>query len=115
MSNLYLIRLSNVEKADEFIKFMFEEIFPIEAIAQDDRSLRGGRIDGLSLLGGSNSPSGVEGGSDGNQNEFLLIVEGLVSGVGSGRIDQIKAFGAEVEDLGSFWNAFNWTRQDKQT
>jgi len=115
MSNLYLIKLSDIEKRDDFIKFMFEEVFPVEAIEKDDRVFRGGRIDGLSLFGGSNSPSGVEGGSDGNQNEFLLIIEGLVSGAGSARIDQIKAFGAEVENLGNFHNAFNWTRQDKQT
>ena len=113
MSNLYLIKLSDAEKEDEFVKFMFEEVFPVEAIAGDDSFLRGGRIDGLSLLGGSNSASGVEGGSEGNQNEFLLIVEGLVSGVGSGRIDQIKAFGAEVEDMGNFHKAFKWKREDK--
>jgi len=115
MSALYLIKLSNVEKRHDFVKFMFDEVFPIEAIAKDDRVMRGGRIESLSLFGGSSSPSGVEGGSNGNQNEFLLIVDGLVSSIGSRNIDQIKAFGAEVEEMGNFDDDFSWTRQDKQT
>lgn len=116
MSTLYLIKLTNGKKRDAFIKFMFDEVFPIEAIAKDEQFSRGGRIESLSLFRGSNSdPSGVEFGPGGNQNEFLLIVDGLVSGVGSKRVDQLKAFGADVEDMGNFRNAFSWTRQDKQT
>ncbi len=115
MANLYLIKLTDGKKRHDFIKFMFDEVFPIEAIAKDEEVSRIGRIDGLSLFGGSNSdPSGAEFGPKGNQNKFLLVVDGLVSGVRSGTIDQIKAFGADVEEMGDFDNDFSWTRQDKQ-
>ncbi len=47
--------------------------------------------------------------------EFLLLVDGWVSGIGSRTMDQIKAFGSEIEDLGDFNEDFNWKRKKDQT
>jgi len=111
---LYLIKLPFEKSPQDFSTFLFDEVFPMEMIASGEMDSEGGRIDGLYLH------SHVDAGTQ----EFLLIVHGPISEtdqrrishriiclMDEGRINQIKAFGADVEKMDNFMNSFNWTRQ----
>jgi hypothetical protein len=103
MPALYMIKLNKGVERKNFIKFMVEEVFA----DIPKGATRAGRVTSLELWRGTNTS--LEGFPDtGNQDEFLWIVEGFVSGVGERTLEKIAQYGAKVKDLGNFGEAGVW-------
>jgi hypothetical protein len=85
---LKAIRLPEGVSAEDFEKFMLEDVFP--AIPKE--SSRSGQVSGLRLFRGNN----VE-----NLKDYLWVVYGTVNGgPARGQLERIEAFGAQVSDEG---------------
>jgi hypothetical protein len=103
---VYSIKLAEHNKESDFEtfeRFMLDEIFP----AIDKSSRRDGQVTGLVLLRGDNPD---------NVKEYLWFVHGGVSaGAASQQVDNIRAFGAQVSQMGDWDERGSWFAENAET
>jgi hypothetical protein len=103
---VYSIKLPEHNKESDFEtfeRFMLDEVFP----AIDKSSRRDGQVTGLVLLRGDNPD---------NVNEYLWFVHGTVSaGAASQQVDNIRAFGAQVSQMGDWDERGSWFAENAGT